>query len=227
MPKELSRDDVASFRARICEAATQLYARKGEDAITMRELAKALDCSPMGLYRYFRDRDEIMAFLRADGFNRFSDALEEAFAKGSEPFARARAVGRAYLDFALAHPNTYRLMFDLSQEAIKRYPALAMAGERAAHTVTRHVKDLIKAGVVKGDADSIGHALWAAAHGVIVLHLAGRLPRSTDVETLYFETMRLTFRGARSAPIGRRKQTKLKVVKPARAVAHDRSLSRN
>ena len=43
----------------------------------------------------------------------------------------------------------------------------------------------------------IGNALWAASHGVIVLYLAGRLPPGMKVEDLYFETMRLTFRGAR------------------------------
>jgi AcrR family transcriptional regulator len=200
MPRELSRNEIDDFRARICDAATRLYAKKGEAAVTMRELAKALDCSPMGLYRYFRDRDEIIAALRTDAFNRFADALEVAFARGSDPFERAREVGRAYLDFALDNPNAYRLMFDLAQANAKRYPALAAANARAGRTITRHVKDLAAAGVVKGDPDKIGAALWAAAHGVIVLHLAGRLPSSLDVHELYFETMRLTFRGARTPP---------------------------
>jgi AcrR family transcriptional regulator len=199
MPRELSKDEVDGFRSRICDAATRLYAKRGEEAITMRELAKALDCSPMGLYRYFRDRDEIIAALRTDAFNWFADALEAAFGRGSDPFSRAREVGRAYLAFALDNPNTYRLMFDLAPAGAKRYPALAAANARAGRTITRHVKDLAAAGIVKGDPDKIGAALWAAAHGVIVLHLAGRLPVALDVEELYFETMRLTFRGARTA----------------------------
>lgn len=166
---------------------------------------------PDGLYRYFRDRDEIIAALRADAFNQFSDALETAFAKGDEPFARARAVGNAYLDFALANPNAYRMMFDLDPGDEKRYPALAAASARSAETVTRHVKDLIAAGIVNGEAKSVGHALWAAAHGVVVLHLAGRLPPGVDVRALYLDTMRLAFRGARTAPAarGRRKITTL------------------
>src|SRR5579863_6230459 len=107
MPRELSRAEVDAFRAQVCAAAGALYAKKGEDAITMRELARALNCSPMGLYRYFKDRDEIIAALRTDAFNTFSDSLEAAFARGDEPFARAREVGRAYLAFALENPNLY------------------------------------------------------------------------------------------------------------------------
>ena len=198
MPKELSGGDVEAVRARIGAAATALYAAKGADAITMRDIARKLGRSPMGLYRYFQDREEILAFVRADAFNRFADALEAAFASGDNAFARARAVGRAYLDFALQNPNAYRLMFDMSPPDEAKHKGLRRAGERAGETITRHVKDLAAAGIVQGDPRLVGNALWAASHGVIVLYLAGRLPRGVDVNELYFETMRLTFRGART-----------------------------
>jgi AcrR family transcriptional regulator len=196
--RELSPRDISDFRDRVGEAAATLYAQGGEAAITMREIARTVGASPMGLYRYFEDRDAIIAFLRARAFNRFAEQLEMAFAKGKEPFARARAVGRAYLDFALANPGDYRLMFDLSQPNERDDSPLAKASARATLTVTRHVNDLVKAGIVVGNAQLVGRALWAAAHGVIVLHLAGRLPKGADVRELYFETMRLAFRGART-----------------------------
>ena len=209
MPKELSTEDFEAVRAKIGAAATALYAARGEGAITIRDIAAKLGRSPMGLYRYFADREEILAFVRADAFDRFADALEAAFVSGGDAFARARAVGRAYLDFALKNPNAYRLMFDLSPPDEARHPELRRAGKRAGETVTRHVKDLAAAGIVQGDPKVIGNALWAASHGVIVLHLAGRLPAGLNVEDLYFETMRLTFRGARTPAAGRR----LKAVK--------------
>jgi AcrR family transcriptional regulator len=198
--RELSKQDVADFRARVGEAAAALYGDGGEAAITMREIARAVGASPMGLYRYFDDRQAIIDYLRTCAFNRFSECLEQAFARHHEPFARARAVGRAYLDFALENPGDYRLMFDMKQPPESGNSELAKASARAGLTVTRHVADLVKAGIVTGDAQRIGRALWAAAHGAIVLHLAGRLPKGTDVRDIYFETMRLTFRGARTAP---------------------------
>jgi AcrR family transcriptional regulator len=216
MPKELSGESVDAVRAKIGAAATALYAAKGADAITIRDIARKLGRSPMGLYHYFADRDEILAFVRTDAFNRFSDALETAFASGGDAFARARAVGRAYLEFALHNPNAYRLMFDLSPPNEAKHRELRRAGERAGETVTRHVKDLVAAGIVEGDAGLIGNALWAAAHGVIVLHLAGRLPKDIDVDDLYFETMRLTFRGARTPSKRSAKSSR----KNARALVH-------
>lgn len=212
MPKELTTEDFEAVRARIGAAAADLFARGGAGAITMRDIARTLGRSPMGLYHYFADRDEILAFVRADAFDRFADALERAFASGGDTFARARAVGRAYLDFALGNSNAYRLMFDLDPPNEAKHPELRRAAKRAGETVTRHVKDLVAAGIVHGDPKTIGNALWAAAHGVIVLHLAGRLPQGMKVDELYFETMRLTFRGARVPSAGRR--SNLKAVKP-------------
>jgi AcrR family transcriptional regulator len=197
MARERSREDFEAMRARIGRVATDLYAARGEAGLTIRDIATTLGRSPMGLYRYFEDREDLIAYIRANAFDQVADALEDAFFSGGEAFARARAVGRAYLDFALNNPSAYRLMFDLSPPDEAKHPALRRAGMRAAETVTRHVKDLSAAGIVTGDPKMIGNALWAAAHGVIVLHLAGRLPTGMDVHALYFETMRLTFRGAR------------------------------
>jgi AcrR family transcriptional regulator len=196
--RELSEQEIADVRERVGDAAAALYAQGGEAAVTMREIAKNVGASPMGLYRYFEDRDAIITYLRTRAFTRFAERLEAAFARGPDPFARARAVGRAYLDFALENPGDYRLMFDLSQPNEAKDSPLARASARATLTVTRHVEDLVKAGIVIGDPQTIGRALWAAAHGVIVLHLAGRLPKGANVRDLYFETMRLAFRGART-----------------------------
>src|ERR1700761_239982 len=169
MPKELSSEDFEAVRARIGAAATALYAAGGVGAITIRDIARTLGRSPMGLYRYFADREEILAFVRARAFDQFSDQLEAAFASGGDTFARARAVGRAYLDFARQNPNAYRLMFDLDPPDEAKHPDLRRAGKRAGETVTRHVRDLAAAGIVHGEPLAIGNALWAAAHGVIVL----------------------------------------------------------
>jgi AcrR family transcriptional regulator len=176
MPRVLSETDVADFRERLCEAAERLFAEKGPDAVTMRQLAAELGVSPMTPYRYFQDKDDILAAVRANGFNHFAEALERAYASTPDPRARSRAVGEAYIDFAFERPHTYKLMFDLNQPNETRYPHLVHAGQRARATLSDHVKDLIANGHLAGDPLKIGAMFWAAAHGAIVLELAGKLP---------------------------------------------------
>jgi Phenylpropionate dioxygenase and related ring-hydroxylating dioxygenases, large terminal subunit len=126
MPKNLSAAEVDAFRTRLCAVAQHRFATEGRDGVSMRQLADALGCSPMTPYRYFRNKDEILAAVRTAAFERFAAALERAGEKARGDLgAQGRAVGEAYLRFALSEPEAYRLMFDLSQPHPDRYPALS------------------------------------------------------------------------------------------------------
>lgn len=176
MPRVLSETDVANFRNRLCGAAEKLFAERGLDAVTMRQLAAALGVSPMTPYRYFTDKEDILAAVRTNGFNRFADALETAYAQTKGARAKGAAVGEAYLNFAFEHPQTYKLMFDLDQPHAETYPDLVAAGHRAHETQTQYVKTLVAEGVLQGDPEEIGKMFWAAAHGAVGLELAGKIP---------------------------------------------------
>jgi AcrR family transcriptional regulator len=176
MPRILSDTDVADFRERLCEAAERLFAERGPDAVTMRQLAAELGVSPMTPYRYFRDKDDILAAIRTNGFNRFAEALETARDGAEGARAKGKAVGEAYVTFALEHPHAYKLMFDLNQPHIEKYPELVAAGKRARQTMTGYVDDAVSEGIMRGDAAEIGMMFWAAVHGAVVLELAGMLP---------------------------------------------------
>lgn len=202
MPKVLSQADVADFRQRMCAAAEQLFAEHGPDAVSMRELAAKLGVSAMTPYRYFKDKDDILAAVRAQGFDRFAAALEQAAAANPEPGVRADAVGAAYIRFAFAHPAAYRLMFDLTQPTEAAYPDLVRAAERARRTLSAHVHALIAAGLIDdGDPELIAHVFWAAVHGLVVLKLAGKLSPALNFDEIrdsMFRALALGFRRPRA-----------------------------
>jgi AcrR family transcriptional regulator len=197
MPRTLTEADVAEFRERLCEAAERLFVERGPEAVTMRQLAGALGVSPMTPYRYFRDKDDILAAVRAAAYDRFAQALEAAHAEPGDARAKGARVAEAYLDFAFTNPQTYKLMFDLHQPNEHDYPDLKRASERARRTMTDYVRGLVEAGVLAGDPDEIGAMFWAATHGVVVLALAGRLGRETDPRKLASSLSRALSRGLR------------------------------
>ena len=176
MPRVLSDTDVADFRERLCEAAERLFAERGPDAVTMRQLAAELGVSPMTPYRYFEDKDDILAAVRTSGFTRFAEALEGARALGNDARSRGEAVGEAYVAFALEHPHAYKLMFDFNQPHVEKYPELVAAGRRAQKTMTGYVEDALAEGLMEGDPEQIGLMNWAAIHGAVILELSGMLP---------------------------------------------------
>jgi AcrR family transcriptional regulator len=190
MPRALSTNEISDFRERLCDAAAALFAARGREGFSLRELAAELGVSAMTPYRYFKDKDDILAAVRARAFDRFAELLEAAYETQSDPIARANAVGQAYLRFAFAEPASYRLMFDLAQPDEAHYPELVRATERARATMTRHVPALVAQGVVAGDPKLIGHVFWSAIHGAVVLKLAGKLRAECDFDRIIAETFR-------------------------------------
>jgi AcrR family transcriptional regulator len=185
MPRTLSKTQVEDFRDRLIETATRLFAERGPEAFTMRQLAAELGCSAMTPYRYFKDKDEILAAVRASAFDSFAVTMESAFNQPDVPVPeRSAAVGNAYVDFAFAHPEAYKLMFDLSQPDESAYPELVKATTRAKQTMTQYVRAMVEAGLLDGDPERMGVVFWAALHGAVVLQLAGKLAPEYDFETV-------------------------------------------
>ncbi|HEY5210637.1 MAG TPA: TetR/AcrR family transcriptional regulator [Stellaceae bacterium] len=198
MPRNLSPTDVAAFRDRLCAVAARLFAERGPGAVTMRELARALGVSAMTPYRYFADKESILAAVRAAAFDDFAAALEAAARAPGNAAERAAAVGRAYLDFAFSQPHAYKLMFDLSQPDEQRFPELVRAGQRARLTMSAYMEALVAGGFLAGDPEMLGQIFWAMIHGLIVLHLAGKLQPKPDFATLHRTAMSLLLRGAQA-----------------------------
>lgn len=188
MPKVLSAADIETFRDRLCDIAEEKFAALGIDGVTLRDLASAMGVSPMTPYRYFKDKDAILAAVRARAFSRFATAMEgaevSAGKKKGGPFT-----GVAYIDWALKNPAAYRLMFDTQQPTAEDYPELVAAMARSRETMTSYWRRMKADGRFKGDVDLAGHMMWSAMHGAVMLELAGLLHKPMDARKLAARAM--------------------------------------
>ncbi|KDP86730.1 MULTISPECIES: TetR/AcrR family transcriptional regulator [Cupriavidus] len=198
MARNLTQDEIEAFKARLCAVAERRFAEGGVASVSMRQLAEELGCSPMTPYRYFKDKEDILAAVRTAAFDRFAAALEAAGASAGEPRERAHAVGEAYLAFAFAEPNAYRLMFDMTQPGDDRYPELERAGSRARRTMSAHLETMVERGLIHGDPQVLSYVIWASIHGLVMLRLAGKLPDGPGFRVIHAEMMRLLVQGMRA-----------------------------
>jgi AcrR family transcriptional regulator len=190
VPRSLSPSEVEVFRNRLIAVAERLFAEHGPAGVSMRHLAEALNVSVMTPYRYFSDKDEILAAARVSGFDRFADALEAAHLAAEDCADAARAVADAYLRFAFENPAAYKLMFDLSQPGEADYPDLARAAARARVIMGAYITNLRDAGLLAGEPEIVAHVFWAAFHGLVVLRLADKIAPDLDFEHLWRELAR-------------------------------------
>lgn len=199
MPRYLTEQDIADFRAELCKVATERFARFGYEGVTMRQLAEALGCSPKTPYRYFKDKADILATVRAQAFARFADALEKAAASATDVADQGRRIGEAYLAFALKNPHAYRIMFDIDAPIDASHPELGPQAERAARYITRGAEQMAKAGIIDVDPTLFGWTMWAAIHGIVMLHQSGMLAHGPDYKALSTFLGTLSMKGAGSA----------------------------
>jgi AcrR family transcriptional regulator len=196
MPRELSASEVEDFREKICDIALDIFAEKGVEGLTLREVAARLGVSPMTPYRYFKDKEAILAAVRTRAFNDFAAALENAVNRGKDAVASSEAAGRAYANFAFMHAEAYRLMFTVAQkDAEAKDKGLQLAVERARATMSYHVEQLVKEGVLEGDPELIGYVFWAALHGLVMLELSGKFSKRYDFNKVRRETFRALMQG--------------------------------
>jgi AcrR family transcriptional regulator len=135
-------------------------------------------------YRYLAGKEELFALVRAEAFRRFADRLEAAMARVGDPVKRLLKLKQAYVRFALDEPDAYRIMFELRQPDARRGGELAAQAKRAFGCLHRTVEEAVDAGRLDGDALTLAHLLWANTHGLVSLHLAGKLTMGRSLETL-------------------------------------------
>lgn len=197
MAKALTEQEIASFREELCRAATQLFAERGYEGVTMRTLAKKVGCSPMTPYRYFESKEEIFAVVRAAAFERLATACEKATNEAANELAAAQATSFAYLDFAMREPHAYRIMFELAQPDDAAYPDLANAVEKSRQFMLGPLEGMIEQGILQGDPALLSYVFWAGIHGVIVLQLSGKLEEEIDINTLFGTMLQTLGQGAK------------------------------
>jgi len=197
----LTDEEVAQFRADVCRVAEVLFARHGVEGVTMRQIAAELGWSSTTAYRYFKNKEEILAAVRAAAYNRFCAVIEQANDSSTDPRISARSVGQAYLDFALQNASAYRMMFDISQADETGHAELCQALARARRSMVAYVAPLVERGILHGEPKALGQMLWAAAHGLVMLRLSGIVADDTELRQLHDMTMSALVRGTRGAPV--------------------------
>ncbi len=151
---------------RLINAALDLLAQDGTDAISLRAVARAAGVSAMAPYRHYPDKEALLAAVAMRGF----DALRAALLKAdAAPAGGLTAQAVAYVLFAVGHPALFRLMFGTPRAGC--HSGLHEAGNAAFGVLARRVA-----------AESPPHAqemltlgCWSLVHGLALLFLDGRL----------------------------------------------------
>ena len=157
--------NLAEIRERATPVAERIVLKEGIDALSARRLAKEIDVSVGSLYNAFGDLDAVVGAVIAKSAVMLSETLRSASQTSSQDKQRRTiAIGEAYLDFALAEPTRWWLLFE--------YRSNVAPDVKVQEFQIGLLEMLILAG--DGDPKLESHRqffllLWASVHGLVSL----------------------------------------------------------
>jgi AcrR family transcriptional regulator len=168
--KERARD---ALRGKILDAARELFVAEGFEAVTMRAIAERIEYSATAVYLCFKDKQELMRELVLEDFGIFAQQFVKLL-QVRDPVERLRKAGLAYVRFALAHPNHYRLMFMTPPPPGHKQQLDKGNPERDAYAFLRAAVEeaIAQRLLLRRDVELVTQAAWAAVHGIASLHIA-------------------------------------------------------
>ena len=161
------------LRTKILDAARELFAAEGYEAVTMRKIAERIEYSATAIYAHFKDKNALIRELCESDFAAFAQTFVE-FLSIADPIERLRRAGVAYVDFAVKNPQHYRLMFMTVRPPIEDEDASGASdpGRNAYAFLRSSVVDAMEKGVLRAgltDVDVVAQTIWEALHGVVAL----------------------------------------------------------
>lgn len=169
------------LRQALLSAGEAELAENGVEGFTLRGCAKRAGVSHAAPAHHFRDANALLTALATEGYRRFIGVMRVRHAKApDDAHAQLVALGRGYVDFALANPGLFRLMF-ASDRPDRSDPELRSAAEESFKLLVDAVARLRgrKADDPKSTVDVA--AAWSMVHGIANLLLAGHLSFLADL----------------------------------------------
>ncbi|MBL9036001.1 MAG: TetR/AcrR family transcriptional regulator [Rhodospirillaceae bacterium] len=173
------------LRRALLEAGVALAREGGPEAIVLREATRRAGVVPNAAYRHFASRDDLLQAVRSAALAELARAIEAELAKTRraktlEEDARGalRAVGRAYLRFALGESGLFRTAF-ATPEDLGLGPNPARSGQSGLNPfelLGSALDKFVSAGLLPPERRPGAEFLaWSAVHGFAMLILDGPL----------------------------------------------------
>ena len=153
----------------LTEAALGLVKEKGPKGFTLREVARRAGVSVAAPYRHFSDKAQLLAAAATQGFVQLHEALNAAAAKDTDLTRQTLDMGRAYVRWAVTHPDYYQVMFGAELDKSDK-PELLAAGARAFGDLLDVIVRCQQANLLPaGDPRDIAGPTWSLLHGIASL----------------------------------------------------------
>ncbi len=168
-----SSKDFVAAALRVCE-------QEGPGSITARKIAKAMNLSPMALYRHFKSMDHLLVMVWNEGFTKLNEMVNRPLVEGNYSLASFRKSIECYVEFGLQNPGLYQFMFS-SGPRPEEFNMKNVGMSSYQFLNTQFVR-FSENGVLPRDLDIKSASMHTAfvLHGLTSLIISGQVKKITD-----------------------------------------------
>lgn len=187
--KKTSTYHHGNLKEALLSTALQMVEEEGLDAITLREITQRLGTSRSAVYRHFESKEDLIKGVIEQGFTLLDELFNPIFHDQKRSVEeRFERMSRTYLEFAIEHPNLYRLLFGerfhKEREGICDYRDETQA--TGLYALIGLLLEAQEGGIVaKADPMIQAATIWASVHGLASLLIDGHLMMSDNLEEIY------------------------------------------
>ncbi|OLR92408.1 TetR/AcrR family transcriptional regulator [Actinokineospora bangkokensis] len=186
------------LRARIVTAALHLLTEGGVEAVSTRAVSAAAGTQPPTIYRFFGDMQQLLDAVAVRGFEDYLAAKTRP-EPAADPVENLRRGWDLHVDFGLANPAVYRLMYARLRTTEQRSPALAATTD----VLAQHIHRIAVAGRLRVPEARAAALVHAAGSGTTLSLIATPPPeRDPDLSPTAREAViaAITTEGAAATP---------------------------
>lgn len=178
------------LRDEILDAATELLLETGHaKAVSIRSVAERVGVTPPSIYLHFTDKDALLDAVCARYFEKLDEEMQLAAIGQTSPLDVLRALGQAYVRFAVQTPELYRIA--TMGEGRPGSDVDVTLNSSAFRHMRAGVIAMMDEGIyVRDDPTRVALELWSAAHGVAALLIAKPYLPWGDVEVFTDRVLR-------------------------------------
>ncbi|MFW6088830.1 MAG: TetR/AcrR family transcriptional regulator [Gemmatimonadota bacterium] len=164
--------ELGDTEAAIYEAARDILAEGGLEALSMRALAARVGTTPTAIYHYFQNKEELVQRVVVRGFREFESRLRSAVDEHpAGSLDRLAAIGEAYLRFAIEHQQYFKITFGIQAGCPRELDDVPARG--GYDLLRQSVVDAMEAGTIRrADPDVVALYLWSVVHGLVTIFMA-------------------------------------------------------
>lgn len=186
-----------NLRDELLSAAEATLRERGQEDLSLRELARQVGVSHGAPRRHFTDRQALLDALAISGFGRLHEALRAALAEAGPDFpSRLRVMANTYVRFATDNAALLELMF-----ATKHRESAVEVREAASPAFGLLYEVMIQGQgsgeVAAGDVEQVGIVLFATLQGIATL-INGDMVGAAQLDELTAQATQQFLRGNRA-----------------------------